>query len=40
MQQPIYRFTDDAVSLARFLLSDEDRYVNNADIHLSSGWGV
>jgi 3-oxoacyl-[acyl-carrier protein] reductase len=31
---------DDAVSVTRFLLSDEARYVNGANIHLSGGWGV
>ena len=30
----------DAVSAARFLLSEEARYVNGANIHLSGGWGV
>jgi len=30
----------DVVSTARFLLSDESRYVNGANIHLSGGWGV
>jgi 3-oxoacyl-[acyl-carrier protein] reductase len=30
----------DAVSAARFLLSDEARYVNGANLHLSGGWGV
>jgi 3-oxoacyl-[acyl-carrier protein] reductase len=30
----------DAVSAALFLLSDEARYVNGANIHLSGGWGV
>ena len=30
----------DAVSAARFLLSDEARYVNGANIHLSGGWGI
>lgn len=32
--------TDDAVSLARYLLSEEARYVNGANIHLSGAWGV
>ena len=30
----------DAVTAARFLLSDEARYVNGANLHLSGGWGV
>ena len=30
----------DAGSAARFVLSDEARYVNGANIHLSGGWGV
>jgi 3-oxoacyl-[acyl-carrier protein] reductase len=30
----------DAVSAVRFLLSDEARYVNGANIQLSGGWGV
>jgi len=30
----------DAVSAARFLISDEARYVNGANLHLSGGWGV
>lgn len=30
----------DAVSAAGFLLSDEARYVNGANIHLSGGWGI
>ena len=30
----------DAVEAARFLLSDEARYVNGANLHLSGGWGV
>jgi 3-oxoacyl-[acyl-carrier protein] reductase len=32
--------TQDAVSVARFLLSDEARYVNGANIHLSGAWGI
>ena len=31
---------DDAVSAVRFLLSDEARYVNGANIQLSGAWGV
>lgn len=31
---------DDAVAVARFLLTDEARYVNGANIHLSGAWGV
>jgi 3-oxoacyl-[acyl-carrier protein] reductase len=30
----------DAVGVVRFLLSDEARYVNGTNIHLSGGWGV
>ena len=30
----------DAVAAARFLLSEEARYVNGANLHLSGGWGV
>src|SRR3990170_8433624 len=30
----------DAVGVARFLLSDEARYVNGANIHLSGAWGI
>jgi len=32
--------TDDAVSVVRFLLSDEARYINGANIHLSGAWGI
>jgi 3-oxoacyl-[acyl-carrier protein] reductase len=32
--------TSDAVSVVRFLLSDEARYVNGTNIHLSGAWGV
>jgi len=32
--------TQDAVSVVRFLLSEEARYVNGANIHLSGGWGI
>jgi 3-oxoacyl-[acyl-carrier protein] reductase len=31
---------DDAVSAVRFLLLDEARYVNGANIHVSGAWGV
>jgi 3-oxoacyl-[acyl-carrier protein] reductase len=31
---------DDAVGAVRFLLSDEARYVNGGNIHLSGGWGI
>jgi 3-oxoacyl-[acyl-carrier protein] reductase len=31
---------DDAVAAVRFLLSDEARYVNGANIQLSGAWGV
>jgi len=30
----------DAVGAVRFLLSDEARYVNGANIHLSGAWGI
>jgi 3-oxoacyl-[acyl-carrier protein] reductase len=30
----------DAVAVVRFLLSDEARYVNGANIHLSGAWGI
>lgn len=30
----------DAVSVVRFLLSDEARYVTGANIHLCGGWGI
>ncbi|HEV8322881.1 MAG TPA: SDR family oxidoreductase [Myxococcota bacterium] len=32
--------TADAVGVAAFLLSDEARYVNGANIHLSGAWGL
>jgi 3-oxoacyl-[acyl-carrier protein] reductase len=31
---------DDAVNTARFLLSEDARYVNGANLHLSGGWGL
>ncbi|MFQ5657558.1 MAG: SDR family NAD(P)-dependent oxidoreductase [Candidatus Methylomirabilales bacterium] len=31
---------EDAVSVTEFLLSDEARYINGANIHLSGGWGI
>jgi len=31
---------EDAVSVVRFLLSEEARYINGANIHLSGGWGI
>jgi 3-oxoacyl-[acyl-carrier protein] reductase len=31
---------DDAVAAVRFLLSDEARYINGANIHVSGAWGV
>ena len=31
---------DDAVATARFLLSEEARYVNGTNVHLSGGWGI
>jgi 3-oxoacyl-[acyl-carrier protein] reductase len=31
---------DDVVSAAAYLLSDEARYVNGANIQVSGGWGV
>jgi 3-oxoacyl-[acyl-carrier protein] reductase len=32
--------TQDAVGVVRFLLSEDARYVNGANIHLSGGWGI
>ncbi len=32
--------TSDAVGVVRFLLSEDARYVNGANIHLSGAWGV
>lgn len=31
---------EDAVAVARFLVSEEARYINGANIHLSGAWGV
>jgi 3-oxoacyl-[acyl-carrier protein] reductase len=31
---------EDTVAAARFLLSDEARYVNGANLQVSGGWGV
>lgn len=31
---------DDAVCVVRFLLSEEARYINGANIHLSGAWGI
>jgi 3-oxoacyl-[acyl-carrier protein] reductase len=31
---------EDAAGVARFLLSEEARYVNGANIHLSGAWGI
>ncbi len=31
---------EDAVSVVRFLLSDEARYINGANIHVSGAWGI
>ena len=31
---------EDAVAAVRFLLSDEARYVNGSNIHLSGAWGI
>jgi 3-oxoacyl-[acyl-carrier protein] reductase len=30
----------DTVAAVRFLLSDEARYVNGTNIHVSGGWGI
>lgn len=29
-----------AAGVVRFLLSEEARYINGANIHLSGGWGI
>ncbi len=31
---------EDAAAVVRFLLSEEARYVNGANMHLSGGWGI
>jgi 3-oxoacyl-[acyl-carrier protein] reductase len=31
---------EDTVAAVRYLLSDEARYVNGANIHISGGWGI
>jgi 3-oxoacyl-[acyl-carrier protein] reductase len=31
---------DDTVAAVRYLLSEEARYVNGANIHISGGWGI
>jgi 3-oxoacyl-[acyl-carrier protein] reductase len=31
---------DDAVAVACFLLSEEARYVNGTNVHVSGGWGI
>ena len=31
---------EDAVAIVRFLLSEEARYINGANIHLSGAWGI
>ncbi|MEE8075116.1 MAG: SDR family oxidoreductase [Candidatus Binatia bacterium] len=31
---------EDAVSVVRFLLSEEARYINGANLHLSGAWGI
>jgi len=35
-----YVDVSDTVAAARFLLSDEARYVTGTNIHVSGGWGV
>ncbi len=32
--------TEDIAAIVNFLLSDEARYVNGANIHVSGGWGI
>jgi 3-oxoacyl-[acyl-carrier protein] reductase len=31
---------EDAIFAVRFLISEEARYINGANIHLSGGWGI
>ena len=31
---------EDTVAAARFLLSEEARYINGANIQVSGGWGI
>jgi 3-oxoacyl-[acyl-carrier protein] reductase len=31
---------DDAVGVVKFLVSEEARYVNGANVHLSGAWGL
>ena len=35
-----YVYIDDVVNATLYLLSDEARYVNGANLHLSGGWGI
>lgn len=32
--------TDDVAGIVRFLLSDDARYINGANVHVSGGWGI